>query len=413
MTNDSTQEETGWQRPTQTFHAHFDCFSGAAGDMMLAACLDAAGDAEQSERLLQHVTNCIEQGMPELKGEFGLETKIVWRGGMGSIAGRHVNVTSRYHHQAAPVPKKKASEDSHNHSHGHGHGLGHYHRDEDTEPSTDYSVLEADTDHSHGHEHSHSHSSNETNEKVGDSRSHSHAHSKSTEKDAHSHGHDHGHSHLHSNINAEDTKLGQDGHSHSHSHSRPDTSAETEKEPLPSKDSSNEDHNHDHSHGHSHGADDFHKGPLRNLPEIRKMLQDAPDQFIPPWVRETAISAFTELAQAEAMTHGAASMDAVHFHEVGAVDSIVDTVGTLVALYNLGVASVSCSRLPMGEGTVWTDHGLLPVPAPATLRLLVGMPLCQVSACRQALYYVGGLYCCRSDDWWIPPINITLYHYLS
>jgi uncharacterized protein (DUF111 family) len=374
MTNDSIQEETGWHRPTQTFHAHFDCFSGAAGDMMLAACLDAAGDAEQSKRLLQHVIQCLEQGMPELKGEFGLETKIVWRGGMGSIAGRHVNVTSRYHHQAAPVPKKKASEDSHNHSHGHGHGNSHSRRDEDTEPSTD-------TDHSRDHEHGHSHSS-KTNEKVVDSRSHGHDHSKLN-------GHDHGHSHLHSNINEEDAKSGEDGHSHSHSHSHPDTSAENEKEPLPTKDSSNKVHNHDHSHGHSHGADS-HKGPLRNLPEIRKMLQDAPDQFIPPWVRETAIAAFTELAQAEAMTHGAASMDAVHFHEVGAVDSIVDTVGTLVALYNLGVTSVSCSRLPVGEGTVWTDHGLLPVPAPATLRLLVDMPLCQVSACKQALQYAEG-----------------------
>jgi uncharacterized protein (DUF111 family) len=374
MTTDSTHEETGWHRPTQTFHAHFDCFSGAAGDMMLAACLDAAGDAEQSERLLQHVIQCLEQGMPELKGEFGLETKIVWRGGMGSIAGRHVNVTSRYHHQAAPVPKKKASEDSHHHSHGHGHGNSHSRRDEDTEPSTD-------TDHSRDHEHGHSHSS-KTNEKVVDSRSHGHDHSKLN-------GHDHGHSHLHSNIDEEDAKSGEDGHSHSHSHSHPDTSAENEKEPLPTKDSSNKVHNHDHSHGHSHGADS-HKGPLRNLPEIRKMLQDAPDQFIPPWVRETAIAAFTELAQAEAMTHGAASMDAVHFHEVGAVDSIVDTVGTLVALYNLGVTSVSCSRLPVGEGTVWTDHGLLPVPAPATLRLLVDMPLCQVSACKQALQYAEG-----------------------
>jgi hypothetical protein len=381
MTNSSAQEDPGWKRPTQTFHAHFDCFSGAAGDMMLAACLDAAGDDEQSQKLLQHVTNCLEQGMPALKGEFGLETKMVWRGGRGSIAGLYVNVTSRYHHQAAPVPQKKASEAGHNHSHGHSHS----HRDEDPEPSTDFSVLEADTDPSHEHGHSHSHSSSETTEKVGDSRSHSHDHIQSTEKNPHSHGHDHdhGHSHLHSQIKSEDTKSGEDGHRHSHSHSHPDASAIKEKESgLTNDDLSDEDRKHDHSHGHSHshspGADS-HTGPLRNLPEIRKMLQEAPDQFLPPWVRETAIAAFTELAQAEAMTHGASSIDAVHFHEVGAVDSIVDTVGTLIALYNLGVTSVSCSRLPMGEGTVWTDHGLLPVPAPATLRLLVGMPLCQVS----------------------------------
>ena len=86
--------------------------------------------------------------------------------------------------------------------------------------------------------------------------------------------------------------------------------------------------------------------------------------------------AFEALAEAEAATHGASSKDAVHFHEVGAIDSIVDTVGTLIALEALGVTTVSCSRLPLGEGTCWTMHGLLPVPAPATLRLLCDMPTC-------------------------------------
>jgi len=106
------------------------------------------------------------------------------------------------------------------------------------------------------------------------------------------------------------------------------------------------------------------------------MLEVAPSEFLPDWVTSKAIEAFSELAEAESQTHGAGSPDAVHFHEVGAVDSIVDTVGTLLALYCLGVATVSCSRLPLGEGTVWTAHGLLPVPTPATLRLLVGMPTC-------------------------------------
>jgi uncharacterized protein (DUF111 family) len=115
---------------------------------------------------------------------------------------------------------------------------------------------------------------------------------------------------------------------------------------------------------------------LRNLPEIKAMLEEASVEWIPKQVKDWAVETFTALAEAEAMTHGASSIDAVHFHEVGAVDSIVDTVGTLLGLNELGVSTVSCSRLPMGEGTVWTDHGLLPVPAPATLRLLIGMPTC-------------------------------------
>ena len=84
------------------------------------------------------------------------------------------------------------------------------------------------------------------------------------------------------------------------------------------------------------------------------MLQTAPSHHIPPHVASLAIEAFTALAHAEMHTHGAESIDQVHFHEVGAVDSIVDTVGTLLALYHLGVdlgdgkgVAVTCSPLPL------------------------------------------------------------------
>jgi uncharacterized protein (DUF111 family) len=151
---------------------------------------------------------------------------------------------------------------------------------------------------------------------------------------------------------------------HDHSHGNGETPAEVI-------------HDHSHYHSHTHAQNSASgRGPLRNLPQIRKMLEDAPIKYIPLWVKDMAIQAFTSLAEAEAMTHGTTSIDAVHFHEVGAVDSIVDTVGTLLILWCLGVETVSCSRLPLGEGTVRTDHGLLPVPAPATLRLLVDMPTC-------------------------------------
>jgi uncharacterized protein (DUF111 family) len=103
-------------------HAHFDCFSGAAGDMMLAACLDVAKD--DRDRLMNHVSQCISKGMPELKGEFAISCSRVWRG-VGSIAATHVSVQSLYDHEAAPVPIRAAvlneeeelpEEDDHDHS---------------------------------------------------------------------------------------------------------------------------------------------------------------------------------------------------------------------------------------------------------------------------------------------------------
>jgi hypothetical protein len=136
----------------------------------------------------------------------------------------------------------------------------------------------------------------------------------------------------------------------------------------------NEQQTEDHRHYHHDHDSTFGTGPIRNLPEIRSMLEsEVAARWIPRWVRETAIEVFTHLAWAEAAVHCASSADEVHFHEVGAVDSIVDTVGTLLALHCLGIRSVSCGRLPLSRGHVKTVHGILPVPAPATLCLMIGM----------------------------------------
>jgi len=291
-------KEGGDDQVPMRHHAHFDCFSGAAGDMMLASCLDTLSAKANSnsnskakpkpkdptiekdefscpQALLQRIENDLKKGIPEIENEFSLKVSRVWRGGMGSIAALKVHVHSIYDHRPAPVPVDDVAD-----------GVG---------------------------------------------------------ADGVADGHDHGHT-----------------HSHEHSHG----------------------HEHEHSHGHAHDSKSTGTGhnssssPLRNLPQIEQMISQASPKYIPKSVAKLAIQTFTELAIAEAFTHGTSSKNTVHFHEVGAIDSIVDVIGTLLALYHLDIRTVSCTALPTGEGTVWTDHGQLPVPAFATMRLMIGMKTC-------------------------------------
>jgi hypothetical protein len=132
-------------------------------------------------------------------------------------------------------------------------------------------------------------------------------------------------------------------------------------------------HDHDRSHEHEHGPE---AAPVahahgRSWAEIRRLLARA--KLVAP-VRERALSIFEALAAAEARVHGI-PIDRVHFHEVGAVDAIVDVAGAAIGLHRLGVGRVSCSPLPLGHGTITTAHGCLPLPAPATLALLRGAPV--------------------------------------
>ncbi len=108
--------------------------------------------------------------------------------------------------------------------------------------------------------------------------------------------------------------------------------------------------------------------PERRLDDILAILDRAD---LPPAVKQQSKSVFEHLAEAEASVHGI-SVDRVHFHEVGALDAIIDITGTCAALYLLGVERVVCSPLPAGRGEVQCAHGRLPLPAPATLELLAG-----------------------------------------
>ncbi len=109
----------------------------------------------------------------------------------------------------------------------------------------------------------------------------------------------------------------------------------------------------------------------RYLSGILKMIQAAP---LPDPVKSNAERVFRRLAEAEATVHGT-SIEKVHFHEVGAVDSICDIVAACLALHLLNIDRIHCSPVNVGSGTVNTEHGVLPVPAPATALLLKDRPV--------------------------------------
>ncbi|AIQ89475.1 LarC family nickel insertion protein [Methylobacterium oryzae] len=128
------------------------------------------------------------------------------------------------------------------------------------------------------------------------------------------------------------------------------------------------DHAHDDGHGHGDGHDQGHGHGHRPWSEIRAALEAAD---LAPAVRAQALAIFGHLAAAEARVHGIA-VEAVAFHEVGAFDSIADIVAAAHLIAALGARSWSVSALPLGSGRVRTQHGPLPVPAPATTLLLEG-----------------------------------------
>lgn len=131
-------------------------------------------------------------------------------------------------------------------------------------------------------------------------------------------------------------------------------------------------HHHGHAHlEHVHDHEQPHQhAPSRNLADIERIIagSDLPDP-----VRQTSIAIFRRLAEAEARVHGT-TVEQIHFHEVGATDAIVDIVGAALCRHYLNVDDIWASAVELGGGFVRCAHGQIPVPAPATVQLLHGVP---------------------------------------
>ncbi|MFS0823452.1 LarC family nickel insertion protein [Bacillus sp. 1P02SD] len=172
---------------------------------------------------------------------------------------------------------------------------------------------------------------------------HHHDHDHDDHVDQHHHVHDHHHEHTHYH---------EHEHIHTHEHS----------------------HEHHHGHGHdhhSHEHDHHHHHSHRAYKDIVKMIEESE---LAPEVKEVSLKIFKKIGEAEGLIHGL-PLEKVHFHEVGAVDSIIDIVGTAILLQQLEINSVKSSSVPVGTGKIHIDHGIYPVPAPATLEILKGVPI--------------------------------------
>ncbi|PLS03067.1 LarC family nickel insertion protein, partial [Neobacillus cucumis] len=145
---------------------------------------------------------------------------------------------------------------------------------------------------------------------------------------------------------------GDEHHHHEHSHSHGDE-------------------HHHHEHGHSHDHEHHHHHEHRSYKDIIQLIEAA-DLDNP--VKETSLKIFKRIGEAEGLIHGI-PLEKVHFHEVGAIDSIIDIIGAAILIHQLKIDVVKSSPIPVGTGRIHIDHGIYPVPAPATLEILKGVPI--------------------------------------
>ena len=370
-------------------HLHVDCASGAAGDMMLGALLDLGVPVE----VVNDALDAIGAGRQRLR-----ITKVTKRGiaatdlkvdTAGSLAG-----TASHTHAAAPSPAHATGD--HNAHHiveeplddrdvvGQGRRVprdtmltpfgaalasdGRHHRDTALTPVVDQAAVAPSSPLPRAYDHARVAALRVEEPSVAQAAS-SPPLAGSARLRAYDHAPSHDASHLHT---ARPTHGGHahshDGHAHSHDAHSHDGHAHTHGGHAHSHDAHlHEEHSHSHSHdAHSHSHDPDRTHAHYHYADIRARIASAP---LTTGTKRRALDIFDRIARAEATIHGT-SVESVSFHEVGAIDSVVDVVGTAAALDWLDPATVTCTGVAMGHGTITCAHGVLPVPAPAALEVL-------------------------------------------
>lgn len=144
--------------------------------------------------------------------------------------------------------------------------------------------------------------------------------------------------------------------------------------------------------------------PERHLPDINAVIEQSD---LPARIKQTAIAIFRRMGECEAKIHGA-ELNHVHLHELGGVDTIVDVVGALVGLEALGIEAVYASPVPLGRGFTRSAHGKIPLPAPATIKLLEGAPITGSDIDRELVTPTGAALLSHLVAGWgqIPPMTL-------
>lgn len=293
-----------------------DCFSGISGDMTVGALVDLGVKPSALEWELTKLD------LGDFHMHFDRQKRQQVEGVKFGIheGATHTHDQDEEHcehcegHHHHEHDHGHAHAHEHEHEHGHEHGHEHHHHGEGEKHEHDH-----DCDHDHGHEHKHAHA-------------HTHEHHE------HEHGHEHDHHHEHGQEHDHDHGCEVHGHEHHHHH-----------------------HHGEHTHGRTHK-------------EIRELIEHSE---LSAFVKKHALSIFQRIAVAEGKIHGQPVED-VHFHEVGALDSIADIICACVGIETVGVDKVFISTLHDGSGTVKCAHGIFPLPAPATMEILKGIPFGQI-----------------------------------